>query len=291
MVFSVLVSIFFPSDTWAEESMVLSVNNMSEFKLGQQPTISGIVKDSQGNTLSDVEIQANFSSRIMTTSTNNSGQFSLVSPSPATKEGEFQVTIYATKDNLSLKTQITYQVIDIQNKLIPGLDKDTSKEKSYDNSKYDLFSRTILDKIDQQRIENSNKDIISKEQQQISEQRLESNENLTDEIKSLEEDTEPNSPRNAFLRFLVHIDHSVKDIFWNQFLFTEEKTENARLAKENALQIGKSSLEATKIFQKEAAISQNEIMQYNNYLNVKYGNATSAIQNQFDENGKFSRNQ
>ena len=104
MVFSVLVSIFFPSDTWAEESMVLSVNNMSEFKLGQQPTFSGIVKDSQGNTLSDVEIQAKFSSRIMTTSTNDSGQFSLVSPSPATKEGEFQFTIYATKDNLSLKT-------------------------------------------------------------------------------------------------------------------------------------------------------------------------------------------
>ena len=291
MVFSVLFGIFFQSEAWAEESMILSVNNMSEFKLGQQPTISGIVKDSQGNTLSDVEIQANFSSRIMTTATDDSGQFSLVSPSPATEEGAFQVTIYATKDNLSLKTQITYRVIDIQNKLIPGLDKDTSKEKSYDNSKYDLFSRTILDKIEQQRTENSNKDIISKEQQKISEQRLENNENLTDEIKSLEEDNEPNSPRNAFLRFLVHIDHSVKDIFWNQFLFTEEKTENARLAKENALQIGKSSLEATKIFQKEAAISQNEIMQYNNYLNVKYGNATSTLQNQFDENGKFSRNE
>ena len=291
VVFSVLVGIFFPSSVWAEESMVLSVNNMSEFKLGQQPTISGVVKDNQGNLLSDAEIQANFSSRIMTTLTDNSGQFSLVSPSPATEEGEFQVTIYVTKDNLSLKTQITYQVKDIQNKLIVDLDKETSKEKSYDNSKYDLFSRTILDKIEQQRTENSNKEILSKEQHQISEQRLEIKDNLSYEIKSLEEENESNSPRNAFLRFLVHIDHSVKDIFWNQFLFTEENTENARLAKENALQIGKSSLEATKIFQKEAAISQHEITQYNNYLNVKYGNATSTIQNQFNDNGKFSRNE
>ena len=91
------------------------------------------------------------------------------------------------------------------------------------------------------------------------------------------------------MRFLADVDNSLKNIFWNQFLFTEEKTENARIAKQNALEEGKSSMEATKIFQKEAAISQSEIMEHNKEITVKYGNATGSVQEQFDENGKLPR--
>ena len=109
-------------------------------------------------------------------------------------------------------------------------------------------------------------------------------EDLENDLKSFENNNESHTPRNAFLRFLAHIDHSVKDIFWHQFLFTEEKTDDARVAKNNALEEGKSSIDATKIFQQEAAVTQNEIIEYNKYLSIKYGNSTSNVQEQFDEN-------
>ena len=265
-----------PSQTWAEEKMVFSVSSLSEFKLGQYPSISGMAKDSQDNPLPDVEVQVNFPSRIMTTTTDSNGKFTVTSPIPA-ELGEYTITVYASKGTMNLKTQVTYDVVDKHNvKLYP--DKKISENKNYDNSKYDLLSRTILDKIEEQKIENTKKEILSKQQQTISEQRSQTDENLDDEVKSLERENESQAPRNAFLNFLAHIDHSVKDIFWHQFLFTEKRTDDALIAKENALHIGKSSLEATRIFQEEAAVSRSEIIEYNDELNIKYGNATSSIQ-------------
>lgn len=274
VIFSVVLGLFVPSQAWSEENMIFSVNSLSELKVGQYPSISGMAKDSQDNPLPNVEVQVNFPSRIMTTTTDSDGKFTTTSPISA-EVGKYTVTIYATKGTMSLKTQVTYDVVDKQNvKIYP--DKKISDTKNYDNSKYDLFSRTILDKIEEQKTENNKKEALSNQQQNISEQRLQIDENLQDAVKSFAKENESQTPRNAFLKFLAHIDHSVKDIFWHQFLFTEKRTDDARIAKENALQIGKSSLEATRIFQQEAAISQNEIIEYNDELNIKYGNATSS---------------
>ena len=66
-------------------------------------------------------------------------------------------------------------------------------------------------------------------------------------------------------------------------------TKQAQDAKEEALKDGKSSFEAMKIFQQEAAVTQKEIMDVNKNLSVKYGNSTSDVQNLFDENGKLPR--
>ena len=66
-------------------------------------------------------------------------------------------------------------------------------------------------------------------------------------------------------------------------------TQQAIDAKELALQEGKSSYEATKIFQKKAAVTQQEVIEFNKNLNIGYGNATSNIQNLFDKEGKIPR--
>jgi hypothetical protein len=42
-----------------------------------------------------------------------------------------------------------------------------------------------------------------------------------------------------------------------------------------------------KSFQKAAATTRNEIIEHNNKLNIEFGNATSSIQEQFDEQGKL----
>lgn len=284
---SAAVGLIFPSQVWAEESMVFSVNSMSEFKIGQYPFVSGMAKDNDGKPLPDVEIQANFPSRIMLATTDSAGEF-LITSSVTAESGEHVITVYATKGTMNLKTQVHYQVIDNQRATTSDDSKNADPEENiskinkFDNSKYDLLSRTILDKVEEQKIENTKKEIHSEEQQIISEQRLQIREDLKTDLKSFEKKSESHTPRNAFLRFLAHIDHSVKDIFWHQFLFTEEKTEDAQIAKENALEAGKSSLEATKIFQQEAAVTQNELIKYNKELSIKFGNTTSSIQEKFD---------
>ena len=247
------------------------------------PFISGTTQDNNENPLSDVEIQINFPSQIIITTTDSKGEFSITSP-VAAEPGEYVVTVYATKDTMNLKTQIKYQVIDYTRITTSDTSKNieyeekNSKINNYDNSKYDLFSRTILDKVEEQKKEIAKNKILSEEQHLIAEQRFQMYEDLENDLKSFEKNNESHTPRNAFLRFLAHIDHSVKDIFWHQFLFTEEKTGDARVAKNNALEAGKSSIEATKIFQQEAAVTQSEIIEYNKYLSIKYGNSTSNAQ-------------
>jgi len=286
-----IAGLLFAPSVWADEnSMTLSINSLSIFELGQYPFVNGIVTDSDDNPLSNVEIQVNFPSSVGIATTNSAGEFLITSKVPA-ELGENTVTVYATKDTLYLNTQVTYQVMtssEISKNNANSKDK-TPKTSNYDNSKYNLLSRTILDSIEEQKTENIKKEILSEEQKEISEQRLQTHSKLENELKSFEEKNESHTPRNAFLRFLVDIDYSVKDIFWHQFLFTEERTDDAREAKEYALEEGKSSVEATKIFQQETAISRSEIIEYNEELNIKYGNATSGVQEKFDENGKIPR--
>ena len=283
--------LFFVSPVWAEsDGMKLSISSLSEFELGHHPFVNGIVTDSDGKPIPDVKIQVNFPSSVGIATTDSAGEFSITSSIPAYL-GEHTITVFATNDSLHLKGQVKYQVIaspKILDKSV-NLEGEGLKTSNYNNSKYDLQLRTILKDIEKQKIETIKKEILSEKTQAISEQRLQTYSKLEDELKSLEEKNEAHTPRNAFLRFLADIDYSVKNIFWHQFLFTEEKTDNARKAKEYALVEGKSSVDATKIFQQEAAVTKNELIESNKELNIKYGNTTNSIQEQFNENGKIPR--
>ena len=292
-----MIGLFFASSAWAEEGMLFSVKTLSEFEMEEHPFIYGNATDMNGNPLPDVEIQANFPSSVAMTKTNSTGEFSITSSSTA-EPGKHTVTVYATKGKMYLNTQITYHVIDRQQQIVQFVDLEeevnpeeniSNRTKNYDNSKYDLFSRTILDNIEEQKGNILKKKVLSEEQQEITEQRLQSQEDLETDLKLFERQNEFHSARNAFLRFLADVDYSVKNLFWQQFLFTEKITEEAHKAKEEALGEGKSSAEATKIFQQEAAVTQKEVMEYNKNLSIKYGNATSSIQEQFDEKGKLPR--
>ena len=289
-----MLGLFLVSPAWAEESMVFSVNSLSEFKIGQHPFISGTAKDNDGNPLPNVEIQAIFPSRIMLETTNSAGEFSIASPIAVEETGEHTITVYATKGTINLKTQVNYQVIDNQ-RVTTDVSKNAdpeennSKNKKYDNSKYDLLSRTILEKVEEQKEKEVKEKEIVKKQHQIDEQRMQAEAKLQEDLKDSEKRMAYYSPRNAFYRFIADVDSSIRGIFWQQFLFTEKLTKDAHDAKENALDEGKSSFEAMKIFQEKAKVTQNEIMDFNKNLNIQYGNATSDIQDQFDEKGKLSR--
>lgn len=147
----------------------------------------------------------------------------------------------------------------------------------------------MIQELEKQKAEDSQRKTTIKEQNQIDEQRLLVQQDLQNDLAESEKRFEAYSPRNAFYKFIQEIDRSVRGIFWQQFLFTEKITKQAQEAKEDALREGKSSFEAMKIFQDEATVTRQEVMEFNKNLGIRYGNATESIQNLFDENGKLPR--
>ena len=294
-----LMSLFFVSPVWAEPNLVFTVSSMSEFEIGQYPFFNGTAVDSNGNPLSNVKIQAHFQSTIIMTSTNSTGEFSITSSIPA-ELGQYTIPIYAKMDNLIAKALVTYQVIENKPIVVPLEILEEAKEEVIKSVKVvpetivdseiklDPFSIMLL-QIKEQKVIEEKKIILSKQQEYIIEQRRIALDALEEDLKSFKKQQESNSLKNSFLRFIANIDSSFKEIFWQQFLFLEKITTEAREAKENALEEGYSSIEATKIFQHKAAVSQNEITEYLKNLNIKYRNATSIVQEQFNEEGKILR--
>ena len=243
-----LMSLFSVSPVWAEQSLVFSVNSMSEFEIGQYPFINGKTVDSSGNPLSNVEIQAHLQSRIITTSTNSTGEFSITSSIPA-ELGQYTITVYAQMGKLIAKAQLSYQVIENEPIVVPleipeEVTEEVTKpvkvvpETIVDSEiKLDPFSVMLL-QIKEQEVIEEKKIILTKQQEHIIEQRQIALDALEEDLKSFKKQQESNSLKNSFLRFLANIDSSFKEIFWQQFLFLEKITTEAREAKENALEEG-----------------------------------------------------
>ena len=59
-------------------------------------------------------------------------------------------------------------------------------------------------------------------------------------------------------------------IFWDQFDFTQKISDEAYEAKNSALNEGKTSLEATKVYQETAAVTQSEVIDHIEKLNIKH---------------------
>ncbi len=273
---------------WAVEDFIFSINSPSEFEVGQFPVIHGKAVTLDNNPVSDVQIKVNFPSGSITTLTNSTGQFSAISPVLA-DIGEYTITVYAKKDNKYANVQFTYQVTESKVTIAKETPKPLDETlKTDEHVELDPFSKMIK-QIEEQKLEEEKEKSLTKKQQQVEEQRLLAKADLQNDLIEAEKRNESNSPRNVFYRFIQDVDSSVRGIFWQQFLFTEKITKEAQEAKENALEEGKSSFEAMKIFQKEAAVTQKEVMDFNKNLSVRYGNATNVIQEQFDEKGKLPR--
>jgi len=270
----------------ATEDFTFSISSLSEFEAGQFPFVNGKAVTLDKNPVSDVQIQVNFPSGIIKTTTNSTGQFSVLSPVP-TDIGEYTITVYAKKDNKFTDAQITYKGIESK----PSIIQESQIEKtpkSNEEIELDPFSK-MIQQLEKQKTEEVEREINIKELQQVDEQRRLAQIDLENDLKDSEKRNESYSLRNVFYRFIQDVDSSVRGIFWQQFLFTEKITQQAHEAEEEALKEGKSSFQAMKIFQQEAAVTQKEVMDVNKNLSVKYGNATSNVQNLFDKNGKLPR--
>ncbi|WP_457765037.1 hypothetical protein [Candidatus Nitrosopumilus sp. bin_68KS] len=283
---SCMMGLFLANPAWAVEDFMLTVSSLSEYEKGQHSTIYGETITLDDEPVSKVLISVYFPSGIIKTSTNSTGQFSVTSPVPV-EIGEDNITVYAKKDNRYTSAEITYQVIESKTKKIqePVIKTPIITDKKIE---LDPFSKMIQE-IEKQKNDEVKRETSIKEKQEIDKKRQLAKEDLQNDLKESEKRNESNSPRNVFYRFIQEVDSSVRAIFWQQFLFTEKISQHAQDAKEEALKDGKSSFEAMKIFQQEAAVTQKEIMDVNKNLSVKYGNSTLDVQDMFDENGKFPR--
>ncbi|KFM18975.1 hypothetical protein AAA799P11_00827 [Marine Group I thaumarchaeote SCGC AAA799-P11] len=282
------MAVLLVNPAWAAEDFMLTVSSLSEYKEGEHSVISGKTMTLDERPVADVQIHVYFPSGIIKTVTNSTGQFLVTSPG-ILEIGEYDTTVSAKKDNKYTNAEIAYRVVEYKAKNIQTLEPEIDPPKTTDGKvELDPFSKMIQE-LEKQKTQEVKRETDIKEQQEIGEKRRLAQLDLQNDLKESEKQNEVNSPRNVFYRFIQEIDSSVRGIFWQQFLFTEKITQQAQEAKEKALLDGKSSLEATKIFQDEAAVTQKEVMDVNKNLSIKYGNATSGVQNMFDENGKLPR--
>jgi len=288
ILFSCVLGLFSVGTALASEDFMFSIDSMAEFETGQFPFVNGKTVTLDNMPVSDVQIQVNFPSGIVKTTTNSTGQFSVLSPA-SVDIGEYTITAYAKKDNKYANSQITYHGVS-KLSITYEFQKQVEKIPKASDEKIELdpFSK-MIQQLGKQKEDDVIRKTHVKEQNQIDEQRYLAKIDLQNDLKEFEKKNEYNNPKNAFYRFLKDVDSSFRGIFRQQFLFTEDITKQAQKAKENALNEGKTSFEATKIFQENAAVTQNEIISLNKNLNVQYGNATLDIQKQFDEKGKIPR--
>lgn len=266
---------------FADSSIIMNVNSYSELNEGDNQKVFGNITDSKGNPLSNVQIQIGLPSRTILTNTNSTGEFNIKSPT-SEQTGQYTIPISAVKDSVFAETMIQYTVTE-KSEIIKQ-EKKTQKEKD----EIDPFSKMIK-QLEQQKQENEQRLQKEKQKKSISDDSNQVQKNIKKDLEELNKKTLSHSPRNTFLGFLSNIDHSVRDLFWQQFLFTEAITDTAQKAKQDALDSGKSSLESTKIFQKKAAVSKKEIVEYNKKISIEHGNATLDTQEKFNQFGKIPR--
>ena len=262
--------------------------------------IIGTIKDGEGKHVQGVNIQGIFPNQVINSITDDFGAFHLKVTKPP-KPDQYTVSVIASKPGYDITSEtITFSVIerpqtpnDLLNQVqtalqtIPTLIEDGITK----NPVSQLILRQMGEAKKQQEMEEQRQKEILQKNSFIDEQRKQAQTSLQDDLKSLEKEIEFYSPRNAFGRFVADFDSAVQSIFWGQFALTEQISKEAHEAKLNAIKEGKSSQEAMKIFQRKAAISHRQLIDYNSNLNVQYGLANNNTQNQFNVDGRFSRDQ
>ena len=129
----------------------------------------------------------------------------------------------------------------------------------------------------------------TREQIIIEENRKIAQEQLENDIKSMNKEYLDFTPRNAFEKFVIKLNETHHGIFWDQFDYLEAKVQLAIAAKNQVLEDGGSFYEAQREYFKYASMPRVEMISYIQELNLKYGFADKDIQSNFDANGKLPR--
>lgn len=107
--------------------------------------------------------------------------------------------------------------------------------------------------------------------------------NTTDWLAQLD----PLTPQNVYATFVSQVNQTVQNIFWGQFNYTEQLTNEGLAAMKQVQQNGGSADQAREAFIQNASTTRSDIVTVNKNLNIQYGHANSTVQAQFDKYGNL----
>ncbi len=276
--------IFGVQDSFAEQFIEANSKSLS-YSVYQNPVILGTITDELGEPLSKVYVYSYFSSEKAEDMTDENGKFFLRS-SEKYPPGEFSVEVYARSGSSLSRNVVSFMVqepMPPESKITPQLTK----------AKGGLSIHEMMEQVRSYNLEKQKISIQNQENttQSLKPQRQLAQNSLTADIEENSREVQIEKNKNSFANFVKTIDLLMHGIFWDQFDFTQKISDEAYEAKTSALEEGKTSLEATKVYQKTAAVPQKDVINYLEEINIKHGFANATIQEQFDDKGKFNRTQ
>jgi len=166
--------------------------------------------------------------------------------------------------------------------------KQTTLSKNLAN---DPVAQDILKKIEQTKkwiadLEKRNYDYLQS-QREVEEKRERALAILYQDLIEWEKLWEDYTPRNAFKKFVDKQPDYIQGVFWEQFKFTESKTNAGKDAFDKVRFSGGTFWEAREAYLVAAATSHIELIEANSKANVKYKLAIYDQQLLFNPDGQF----
>jgi hypothetical protein len=271
-------------DSFAEQTIEANSTSLT-YSVYQNPAIVGTITDDHGNPLPEIYVYSYFTSEKAEDLTDDNGKFFLRS-SEKYAPGEYSVEVYARSGASLSRNVVTFEVqepVIPENKTSPQLTKAKGgisiQEMLAQAKSYSLEKQSILNQTQENKT------------QSIEPQRQFVHESLDVDLRENSREVQIEKNKNSFANFVETIDLLMHGIFWDQFDFTQKISDEAYEAKTSALENGKTSVEATKVYQETAAVPQKDVIDYIEEINIKHGFANATVQEQFDEKGKFNRTQ
>jgi hypothetical protein len=271
-------------DSFAEQLIKANPTSLT-YSIYQNPAVAGIITNDYGDPLSQVYVYSYFSSGKAEDLTDGNGKFFLRS-SEKYSPGEYSIEVYARSESSLSRNVVSFEVLEPkapETKTTPQL---TQAKRGLSIAEMMEKARSYNSEKPQTTIKTLEKNTTSLEPQRMLAQDL-----LTSDIRENSRGELQEKNKNSFANFVKTLDLLMHGIFWDQFDFTQKISDEAYEAKTSALKEGKTSLEATKVYQETAAVPQNDVIDYMEEINIKHGFANATVQEQFDENGKVNRTQ
>lgn len=268
------------TNVFAEQIIEANPTSLT-YSIYQNPAISGTITDENGEPIPGIYVYSYFSSEKKADWSDENGKFFLRS-SEKYPSGEHLVEVYARSGGSLSRTVVSFEV---QEPEIPKSDPTYPVSQIKNGLSIEEMMNDV--KSQNQKVEQAVQS-QDKKSSNIDKQRQLAEESLEYDLKENSHEVQQEENKNAFASFVGTLDSLMHAIFWDQFDFTQKVSNEAYEAKTSALDEGKTSLEATKVYQDTAAVSQKEVVDYIKEINIKHGFANATVQKQFDENGKYN---
>ncbi len=270
--------------------LILVKPEKNYFESNDIPVLVGNVTDQGNKPIANASVSVSTSYGTSQIITDQDGNFKYQYPS-SLAPAQYLVNIKAQKDTYGIGLAST--TFFVKGTQAQQSQQYSSNTVSGDKINQDPIASRILKNIElakkQQAEQDDRMKKIQEEQQFVQKQRDLANQQLQIDLGNWFQQLNPFTPRNAYAAFVSQINQTIQIIFWGQFNFTEQKTNQGLSAKDQVLQNGGSNDEARNAFIQNATTHRDEISKVNNDLNVRYGHADNNTQSKFDKYGNIPR--